>query len=44
MSSGDFTPALGEFLGSYAGLSASVITGLTTRGLGWRRALTWRGS
>jgi len=30
MSSGDFAPALGEFFGSGAGLSASVITRLTT--------------
>jgi putative transposase len=30
MSSGDFAPALGEFFGSEAGLSASVITRLTT--------------
>ncbi len=30
MSSGDFTPALGEFFGSDAGLSPSVITRLTT--------------
>jgi len=30
MSSGDFTPALGEFFGSEAGLSPSVITRLTT--------------
>jgi transposase-like protein len=30
MSSGDFVPALGEFFGSEAGLSASVITRLTT--------------
>jgi transposase-like protein len=29
MSSGDFAPALGEFLGSSAGLSASVVTRLT---------------
>ncbi len=29
MSSGDFAPALGEFFGSVAGLSASVITRLT---------------
>lgn len=31
MSSGDFAPALGEFFGSDAGLSASVITRLTTQ-------------
>ena len=31
MSSGDFVPALEEFFGSAAGLSASVITRLTTR-------------
>ena len=30
MSSGDFAPALEEFFGSAAGLSASVITRLTT--------------
>jgi transposase-like protein len=30
MSSGDFVPALEEFFGSAAGLSASVITRLTT--------------
>jgi hypothetical protein len=29
MSSGDFAPALGEFFGSSAGLSASVVTRLT---------------
>ncbi|MCA1676737.1 MAG: IS256 family transposase, partial [Actinobacteria bacterium] len=34
LSSGDFEPALGQFLGSSAGLSASVITKLTE---------TWRG-
>jgi transposase-like protein len=34
MSSGDFTPALEEFFGSAAGLSASVITRLTTD---WQR-------
>ena len=33
MSSGDFAPALGEFFGSDAGLSPSVITRLTT---GWQ--------
>jgi putative transposase len=33
MSSGDFAPALGEFFGSDAGLSASVITRLTK---GWQ--------
>ena len=32
MSSGDFAPALGEFFGSDAGLSPSVITRLTTSG------------
>ena len=31
MSSGDFAPALAEFFGSAAGLSASVITRLTTQ-------------
>ena len=30
MSSGDFAPALEEFFGTAAGLSASVITRLTT--------------
>jgi putative transposase len=34
LSSGDFVPALGQFLGSSAGLSSSVITRLTE---------TWRG-
>ena len=34
MSSGDFVPALEEFFGSAAGLSASVITRLTTD---WQR-------
>ena len=34
LSSGDFVPALGQFLGSSAGLSAAVITRLTE---------TWRG-
>ena len=29
LSSGDFVPALGQFLGSAAGLSAAVITRLT---------------
>jgi transposase-like protein len=29
LSSGDFVPALGQFLGSHAGLSASVVTRLT---------------
>jgi hypothetical protein len=29
LSSGDFVPALGQFLGSSAGLSAAVITRLT---------------
>ena len=32
LSSGDFVPALGQFLGSSAGLSPSVITRLTERG------------
>ena len=32
MSSGDFAPALSEFFGSAAGLSASVITRLTSNG------------
>ena len=34
MSSGDFAPALEEFFGSTAGLSASVITRMTTD---WQR-------
>src|SRR3954466_7662170 len=39
MSSGDFAPALAEFFGSAAGLSASVITRLSTQGQGEPRAL-----
>jgi hypothetical protein len=35
LSSGDFVPALGQFLGSPAGLSAAVITRLTGT---WRRS------
>jgi hypothetical protein len=34
MSSGDFVPALGEIFNSAAGLSASIVTQLTTH---WRR-------
>jgi len=45
LSSGDFVPALGQFLGSSAGLSSSVITRLTRAGLGScnRRAGAGRG-
>jgi len=39
MSSGDFAPALEEFFGSAAGLSASVITRLTTQGQAEQRNL-----
>ncbi|WP_436838833.1 IS256 family transposase [Nonomuraea cavernae] len=38
LSSGDFVPALGRFLGSTAGLSASVITRLTETWKGEQRA------
>jgi len=31
LSSGDFAPALGQFLGSAAGLSAATITPMTTQ-------------
>lgn len=42
MSSGDFAPALAEFFGSGAGLSASVITRLTTQWQGDQRAFAER--
>jgi putative transposase len=42
MSSGDFAPALEEFFGTAAGLSASVITRLTTQWHAERRAFTQR--
>jgi putative transposase len=42
MSSGDFAPALGEFFGSSAGLSASVITRLTKQWQDERAAFTRR--
>ncbi len=42
MSSGDFAPALSEFFGSGAGLSASVITRLTTQWQAEQRAFTER--
>jgi putative transposase len=42
MSSGDFAPALGEFFGSGAGLSASVITRLTTQWQAEQRAFAQR--
>jgi putative transposase len=42
MSSGDFAPALAEFFGSSAGLSASVITRLTTQWQGEQRAFAER--
>jgi len=42
MSSGDFAPALGEFFGSAAGLSASVITRLTTQWQAEHRAFAQR--
>jgi transposase-like protein len=42
MSSGDFAPALAGFFGSAAGLSASVITRLTTQWQGEHRAFTER--
>lgn len=43
LSSQDFGPALGEFLGCGAGLSASVITRLTTSWQEEQRAFTRRG-
>ena len=42
LSSGDFAPALGEFFGSSAGLSASVITRLTTQWQAEQRAFAER--
>jgi putative transposase len=42
MSSGDFAPALAGFFGSAAGLSASVITRLTTQWQAEQRAFTER--
>ena len=42
MSSGDFAPALEEFFGSAAGLSASVITRLTKQWQGEQRAFAER--
>jgi len=42
MSSGDFAPALAEFFGSAAGLSASVITRLTTQWQAEHRAFAQR--
>ncbi|MFD0656089.1 IS256 family transposase [Thermocatellispora tengchongensis] len=42
LSTGDFVPALGQFLGSTAGLSASVITKLTEQWKGEQRAFAER--
>jgi transposase-like protein len=42
LSSGDFAPALGQFLGSSAGLSASVITKLTEQWKAEQRAFAAR--
>jgi transposase-like protein len=42
LSSGDFVPALGQFLGSAAGLSAAVITKLTETWKGEQRAFAAR--
>lgn len=42
LSSGDFVPALGQFLGSAAGLSAPVITGLTETWKAEQRAFAAR--
>jgi transposase-like protein len=42
LSSGDFVPALGQFLGSSSGLSASVITRLTEQWKGEQRAFAAR--
>jgi transposase-like protein len=42
LSSGDFVPALGQFLGSTAGLSASVITRLTEQWKAEQRAFAER--
>ena len=43
LSSGDFVPALGQFLGSSAGLSAAVITRLTETWRAEQRAFAARG-
>ena len=43
LSSGDFVPALGQFLGSAAGLSAAVITKLTESWKGEQRAFAAAG-
>jgi transposase-like protein len=42
LSTGDFVPALGQFLGSSAGLSAAVITRLTEQWQGEQRAFAAR--
>src|SRR3954470_1770145 len=42
LSSGDFVPALGQFLGSTAGLSASMVTKLTTTWQAEQRAFASR--
>ena len=42
LSSGDFVPALGQFLGSSAGLSAAVITRLTETWKAEQRAFAER--
>jgi transposase-like protein len=42
LSSGDFVPALGQFLGSAAGLSAPVVTKLTEAWKGEQRAFSTR--
>ncbi|MDQ2873306.1 MAG: IS256 family transposase [Actinomycetota bacterium] len=42
LSTGDFIPALGQFLGSSAGLSAAVITRLTEQWQGEQRAFAGR--
>ena len=42
LSSGDFVPALGQFLGSSAGLSAAVITRLTETWKAEQRAFAAR--
>src|SRR5258706_5511608 len=42
LSTGDFVPALGQFLGSSAGLSAAVITKLTEQWQGEQRAFASR--
>ena len=44
LSSGDFVPALGQFLGSSAGLSAAVITRLTETWRTLSSALSRRGT